>query len=184
MYSLKIIALLLGSILVLLTSCDTPATKHETKELTYTLKKNEPSAMFWDYAASACMLQVELGKLAKERIANPQLLSLADSSQQMHAQALKSLRAIAAKYKQVQFPDSLTGADIAIVEEFNLLEGEEFAIRYLDYLKSTNTSQLDRYQEELNVTEDPALRNWLHTINTRLRNQLQYIATADTLSRN
>ena len=180
----KIIVIALGGVILLLLACDNRTTESGTTEVTYTLDRHEPSAMFWDYAASASMLQSELGKLAKERAINPQLSALADSSLQMHAQGLKSLRAIAAKYTQVQLPDSLTGADIAIVEEFNLLEGEEFTTRYLDYLRSTNTTQLDRYQEELNITDDPALRSWLQAMNTQLRNQLQYIAATDTLSGN
>ncbi|MEJ8757843.1 DUF4142 domain-containing protein [Pontibacter sp. H259] len=165
-----------------LSACDTRTIESETNEITYTLDRNEPSAMFWDYAASTSMLQTELSKLASQKTTDTQLLALADSSYLHHAQALRKLKRIAEKYKQVQLPDSLTGADKTIIADFTALEGEEFKTKYLDYLKSSQRSQIDRYQETLNETEDPALREWLQHMTTYLQNQLRYYAAADSVS--
>jgi len=183
MFPDKLFILAIAVVLLFLPACEERSTAGDTNEVTYTLDKKEPSAMFWDYAASASLLQTELSKLANQKATDTQLLALADSSFLHHSQALKRLKRIAEKYKQVQLPDSLTGADKTIVEDFKALEKEEFESSYLGYLKSSHRSQLDRYKETLNETEDPALRDWLNTMSTYLQNQLRYYAATDTATR-
>ncbi|MBC5774251.1 DUF4142 domain-containing protein [Pontibacter sp. KCTC 32443] len=181
MFTDKLFILALAAISLLLPACDSRTTESETTEVTYTLEKQEPSAMFWDYAASTSMLQTELSKLAKQKSEDTQVLALADSALLQHTKALRKLQRISGKYEYVQLPDSLTGADKTIVKDFKALEGEEFETRYLEYLENSISAQLNRYQETLNETEDPALRSWLNNMKAHLRSQLQLYAAADTL---
>ncbi|MBB6609935.1 DUF4142 domain-containing protein [Pontibacter sp. Tf4] len=179
----KITSLVLVTIALACTACNSRTTDTETRELTYQLDRNEPSAMFWDYAASTSLLQKELGALAKQKTSDPRITALADSMLYIHTNALHRLVHIAKKYKHVQLPDSLTGADSTTVEDFKQLEGEEFTARYLEYLEQSSTTQLERYNETLSETEDPALRSWLNTMRARLSSQLQaYTAFADTVT--
>jgi putative membrane protein len=183
MFINKLIPFALGLILLFLPACDNRrTTQSDTTEVTYTLDRHEPSPMFWDYAASTSMLQTELSKLASEKSQDSMILTFADSALVIHSKALTRLRRIAEKYKHIQLPDSLTGSDKEMVEEFKLLEGKEFEKRYLEYLMLNHKAQLNRYQETLNETEDPALRQWLNTMRTRLRSQLQFYAEADTVT--
>ena len=182
MFKPKLIPLALSLIVLFFTACDNRRTTHSgTTEVTYMLDKHEPSPMFWDYAASTSMLQTELGKLATQKSQDSIVLTFADSALVIHSKALKNLRNIAGKYEHIQLPDSLTGSDKEMVEEFKLLEGEEFESRYQEYLMLNHKAQLSRYQETLSETEDPALRQWLNTMRTRLRNQLQFYTEADTV---
>jgi putative membrane protein len=150
--------------------------------VTYTLDRHEPSAMFWDYAASTSMLQQELGKLATEKAEDSLILTYADSALLIHSKALLSLRNIAGKYKNVHLPDSLTGSDKDMVEEFKALQGEDFESRYMEYLTLTHKAQLKRYRETLRETDDPSLRQWLTTMQARLSGQLQHYAEADSVT--
>lgn len=178
----RITTVALGSIFLFAPACDDRNTKSETNEITYTLDKREPSAMFWDYAASTSMLQTELAQLAAEKSINPGVRTFADSALLIHSKALRRLRNIAGKYKHMQLPDSLTGSDKAMIEEFKELQGEDFDSRYLEYLTLTHKAQLNRYQETLSETEDPALRLWLNNMKTRLNRQLQFYATTDSVA--
>src|SRR5687767_2473305 len=106
----KIIVIALGGVILLLPACDNRTTESGTTEVTYTLDRHAPSAMFWDYAASTSMLQLELGKIATEKAADSLILTYADSASLIHSKALLSLRNIAGKYKNLHLPDSLTGS--------------------------------------------------------------------------
>jgi putative membrane protein len=182
MFINKIIAIALGSVFLFFLACDNRTTESETTEVTYTLDKHEPSAMFWDYAASTSMLQKELGKLATEKAEDSLIQTYADSALLIHSKALLSLRNLAGKYKNIQLPDSLTGSDKEMVEEFKALQGEDFESRYVEYLTLTHKAQLNRYQETLSETDDPSLRQWLTNMRTRLSNQLQFYAEADSVT--
>ncbi|WP_162428404.1 DUF4142 domain-containing protein [Pontibacter pudoricolor] len=182
MFTNKLTTLALVLLFLSLQACDKQRTSQsDTTEVTYTLDRHEPSPMFWDYAASTSMLQTELGKLASEKSQDSMVLTFADSALVIHSKALTRLRSIAEKYKHIQLPDSLTGSDKEMVEEFKLLEGKEFEKRYLEYLVLNHKAQLNRYQETLSETEDPALRQWLNTMRARLRGQLQFYAEVDTV---
>jgi putative membrane protein len=181
MYINKILTLALGAILLLSASCDNQRTRPDARELTFTIEKPEPSPMFWDYAASTSMLHTELGRLAKEKSKKQQVTAFADSAVRIHSNALRSLQTIAVKYTHVQLPDSLSGADRSLVDEFKKLEGEEFEMRYLEYLKSTHQKQYSRFQQTLSETEDPALRRWLNSMKARLQNQLKQYSLLDSV---
>ncbi len=177
----KIITLALGSIFLFLLACDSnQSAENTTRELTYQIETKEPSAIFWDYAATTSMLQSELSMLAAGKTTDTQVTVLADSALLLHTNALKRLHRIAEKYKDVQLPDSLSGADKEMVEEFKLLDEQEFATRYREYLELTHKTQLSRYSETLSETEDPALRQWLQTMREKLRGQLVFYASLDT----
>lgn len=176
-FTLPILTLLL----FLLAACDQRAKVGKTTEVTYIIEEQEPGPLFWDYAASTNMLQAELSQLAKARSASAEVQAVADSTLALHTEALRRLRSIAQRYKHVQLPDSLTGADRTLAEDFKALEGDTFDTRYLEYLRLTHKTQLNRYQETLSETEDPALRRWLLTMRTQLQNRLQYYEVADSV---
>ncbi|NDK57196.1 DUF4142 domain-containing protein [Pontibacter fetidus] len=181
MFTDKIRAIALGSVLLLLPACENRTSDYKTTEITYTLDRHEPSLMFWDYAASTSMLQQQLGKLAIQKTTDSLIHTYADSALLIHSKALQRLRIIAGKYKRVQLPDSLTGSDKEMVEEFEALQGEDFESRYLEYITLTHKAQLSRYRETMHETDDPSLRQWLTTMQARISNQLQLYAQADSV---
>ena len=178
----KMLSLAVGLLFLLVLSCDGPS---ERAESDINALASEPTladdAVFWDYAASSNLLQAEIGQLAKEKSTAPPIKLLAEEAVQFHSSALQELKKLAKKHASVQLPDSLATADRDLVKELAQLEGEEFEIRYRAFINSTHQTQLTRYEEALQKTEVPELRNWLRNMVTHLRKELQQHSMLDSL---
>ena len=136
---------------------------------------------FWDYAASSNILQTEISRLAAEKGTTENIRNLGGQSADFHAQALERLRRLVAEHQRLQLPDSLGDADKGLVQEFRLLEGEEFDTRYRDFITSTHLAQLDRYEEALNKADDQETRDWLMGMRAHLREELDLLAQPDSV---
>ncbi|MBC5992764.1 DUF4142 domain-containing protein [Pontibacter cellulosilyticus] len=178
----KLLSLAVGLLFLLVLSCDGPSSKsgNEINALA-----SEPTladdAVFWDYAASSNLLQAEIGQLAKEKSTAPPIKLLAEEAVQFHISALQELRKLSKKHASVQLPDSLATADSDLVKELEQLEGEEFDTRYRAFINSTHQTQLTRYEEALQKTEVPELRNWLRNMLAHLHEELQQHSLLDSL---
>lgn len=177
----KLLSLVVGLIFLIALSCDGPTGKsgEENKAVATTRTLANDSA-FWDYAVSSNILQTELGQLVQSK-ENAQVRSLASEATRYHGNALEKLKRLAKGHYTGPLPDSLSGADRDMVNEFKLLEGEELATRYRAFISSTHQRQLARYQEALQRTEDPKIREWLNDMLLHLQQQLEHLSRMDSL---
>lgn len=166
--------------LLLLQACDGPSAGDETNAIIVTQNIQQDPA-FWDYAASSNMLQTEISLLAVEKGASENVKSLGSKSASVHRDALERLRKLTAKHDQIKLPDSLAEADRSLVQEFMLLEGEEFDTRYRNFIVSTHLAQLDRYEEALSKADDQETRDWLMFMRAHLRQELSLASQPDSV---
>ncbi|ARS36717.1 DUF4142 domain-containing protein [Pontibacter actiniarum] len=179
----KVLTLTLGAIFLLMLACEGPAAETETAEAipesrTRTLF-DEP--IFWDYAASSNMLQVELAKLAAEKGSTEKIRSIAREAAAFHEEALQRLTQLVGKQQRITLPDSLGGADKGLVQDMRLLEGEAFDLRYREFIISTHNAQLDRYEEALVKADDQQVRQWIMDLRKHLREEVNKLSELDSL---
>lgn len=178
----KLISFILGVIFLLVLACEGPAAEKDTADTvpetrTRTLL-HEPA--FWDYAASSNMLQVALGKLAEQKASSATLRGMAKDAVTYHAGALRQLQQLVSKQDNILLPDSLAGADQGLVQEMKLLEGEEFDLRYQEFIISTHNAQLDRYEEALVKADDQKIRDWIMDMRSHLRQEINAFSKLDS----
>ena len=179
----KLLSLTFGAAMLLLAACNGPAADAETATNTISVTQNlQHDPAFWDYAASSSMLQTEISRLAIEKGSTEKIKALGQQSADFHSNALKNLKKLVAKQKQIQLPDRLGAADKGLVQEFVLLEGEEFDTRYRDFMISTHTAQLDRYEDALRKADDQRTRDWLMNMRTHIRKELDVLAQPDSVA--
>lgn len=177
----KLLSYTLGILFLLMLACSGPDTSDDARVITVQRELRHDPA-FWDYAASSNMLQVEMGKLAQTKGTAAKTQALGQQAANYHGKALQRLKEMMAEEKQVRVPDSLGGADQGLVKEMMALEGSAFDTRYREFVIRTHTSQLDRYEEALRLTDDQATREWLTDMRLHLREQLNMLANPDSIA--
>ncbi|MEJ8801160.1 DUF4142 domain-containing protein [Pontibacter sp. H249] len=183
MFTDKLFALAVGILFLFILSCDGPISNEAENTVALTTQKTlKNSPAFWDYAASSNMLQVEMGQLAIER-GDENLKNMAEKAIGFHSASLNKLKSIARKHTGIYLPDSLSGADKGLVDEFELLEGEEFDARYRAFILNSHQLQLSRYQEALPQADDEETKAWINSILTHLQQELNSFEQADSLQK-
>lgn len=180
----KAISLLFGLVFLFVLSCDGPSSDSVVSEEEATAvggKALQDDPVFWDYAASSNMLQTEIGRIAAEKATSDSIKTMGQKTVDFHSKAMQQLRSLVANQEKVQIPDSLGSADRALVEEFKLLEGEEFNTRYRDFILNTHKVQLERYKEALGRAENKRTLDWLQAMLVHLRKELNSVANIDSV---
>ncbi|MHC2991573.1 hypothetical protein OB13_08250 [Pontibacter sp. HJ8] len=179
----KLLTLAFGSIFLLLLACsDAPETLNQhTTETPPPVTNLSASTAFLDYAASTNLLQIELARLAIERAQSEEVKVMGEHALKYHTHALNKLRATVGEAQRAHLPDSLGTADQGIVREFTSLPAAEFDSRYRDYIISSHSSQLERFQEELLKVEEKKTRKWIMEVEEHLRERIQ-LAKSDTIA--
>ncbi|GAA4434285.1 hypothetical protein GCM10023188_25060 [Pontibacter saemangeumensis] len=165
---------------LLLQACSGSSSEGETTTIAVTQNLQDDPA-FWDYAASSNLLQTEISQLAMKKGTDENVKRLGRQSAEFHRKALERLKVLVAKHAWIQLPDSLGDADKGLVQEFMLLEGEEFDARYRSFIISTHLAQLDRYEEALSKADNQATRDWLMGMRTHLKKEIDLLAHPDSV---
>lgn len=183
MFLNKVLSVALSALFLLMLACDGPSSGTGAQQLTQRTKNRtlQDDPIFWDYAASSNMLQTEISRCAAEKSSSEKVKAMAGKAVDFHSRALRQLRKLVANQEHLQLPDSLSGADKRLVQEFNSLEGEEFNQRFRSFIISTHKSQLDRYEEALRRTEDQKTRQWLTNMRMHLLEELEQFMAQDSV---
>ncbi|TPE45264.1 DUF4142 domain-containing protein [Pontibacter mangrovi] len=176
----KVITFTLGTVFLLVLACQGPSEEQKTalQSRRNTGLLHQPA--FWDYAASSNMLQVEIAKVVAEKGSTQQARSMALEAVAFHGNALKELQQLVRHHQKIQLPDSLGGADLGLVLEFKLLEGEELDTHYQEFVLSTHHAQLSRYEEALLKAEEPKTRDWLMNMRAHLQEETSNVGSLAT----
>ncbi|MCX2741292.1 DUF4142 domain-containing protein [Pontibacter anaerobius] len=177
----KVITLALGAMFLLALSCEGPTAEEATTNNAPQKRTLQQEPTFWDYAASSNMLQVAIATVAAEKGTTEHIRNIASEAVAFHVKALEDLKALAERYDNIQLPDSLGAADLGLVLEFKLLEGEELDTHFREFVLSTHNAQLDTYEEAFLKADDTPTRDWLMDMRAHLRQEITAIAEADSV---
>jgi putative membrane protein len=181
----KFISLIIGVLFLFAISCDGP-TSNEAGDKNFTTSKAKKPLLqdpvFWDYAASSNMLQVELGKLALENASSEQMKSRGGNISDFHSKALSQIKSLVSEQPDIKLPDSLGTADRKLIDELRELKGEEFNTRYRDFILNTHKLQLERYQEALGRAENQKVKDWLQAMLIHLKDEFEIVSSPDSLN--
>ncbi|GAA4017206.1 DUF4142 domain-containing protein [Hymenobacter fastidiosus] len=109
-------------------------------------KKQERDAEFMVDAASDGQLEVELGKLARQKAATPAVRSFGQHMMTQHAEVNQALRALA-EQKGLSLPAGLGEEQQKAYQELAALTGLEFDKKYLDLMVDDHANDVDAFDD-------------------------------------
>ncbi|MFD1188029.1 DUF4142 domain-containing protein [Pontibacter rugosus] len=177
----KVISVTLGAIFLLMLACEDPAAERSEAVAETHTRTLLDDPVFWDYAASSNLLQVQMAELAAKQGSTEHIRNLAREAADYHKQTLQQLKALVKKQEHIKLPIGLEGADKTLVQDFTLLEGEEFDLRYREFVLSTHNAQLNRYEEALTKADDQLTRDWIMDLRSHLRSKINLITQPDSV---
>lgn len=110
-------------------------------------------------AAQGGMAEVELGKLATERAANPEVKKFGERMVTDHTKANDELKEVASK-KNIDLPKSLDAKDEATKQKLSTLSGAEFDRAYMSDMVKDHTNDVTEFRHESASAKDPAVKNF------------------------
>ena len=110
-------------------------------------------------AASGGLTEVQLGKLAADRSASPEVKQLAERLVQDHTKANQELLTIADK-KDISVPKKLDGTHEDLVKLFSQLEGAQFDREFLSYQVMHHEKDTAAFAVQAKEGQDPDLKDF------------------------
>jgi putative membrane protein len=117
---------------------------------------NSADRHFIEDAARGNLLEIELGSLAVQRTARPDILAFAGRMIYDHAYLNKNLARIA-EANETPLPLTVDEGQNALIDELIRLTGDEFDRRYLEIMVDEHRETLESYTEQAEEGEDPQL---------------------------
>ena len=161
--NMKVVAalLLVGGLTACGGSSDTEDTTEKTNEARIeatapteaAADAQEDDAEFLAEAASASMMEVELGKLALEKSTSPKVKDFARMIVDDHTKAIADLENIATQ-KNVALPVALMDKHQKMVDKIKDEKGKEFDKKYLDAMVSDHKEDIEEFKEISEETKD------------------------------
>ena len=122
-------------------------------------KISKDDSEFVKAAASGGMMEVELGKVARDRAAKAEVKEFGGRMQKDHTKANNELKKIAGK-KDVKLPAALEGKHKSTVDKLTKLKGEEFDREYMSTMVDDHKETIDTFQKEADKGSDPDLKKF------------------------
>ena len=118
---------------------------------------NSDDSDFLKKAAKGGMAEVELGKLAYEKAASPDVKAFADMVVKDHTKANRQLMALAAS-KKVELPSGKgLSADVSSAH-LKMLSGKSFDDAYVKNMVDDHKEDIADFQKEAETAKDPEVR--------------------------
>ncbi len=128
-------------------------------------------------AAEANLMEVELGKLAEQKAASPQVKEFGRQMEQDHGKAEQELQQLAAS-KNVQLPQKLEGKHKATVDRLSKLSGEKFDREYMKTMIDDHKEDVSKFQQEASQAKDPDVKNFASKQVPTLKKHLEMAQSA------
>ncbi|MBD1398895.1 DUF4142 domain-containing protein [Pontibacter sp. JH31] len=129
-------------------------------------------ALFMAEAASANMLQVQLGELALERAVSPEVKEMAQEMTAGHRKVVEDLENIAVQGNFV-LPTMLGSAHQKVYDEVSGETGIGFDLAYIKRIREEHESLLDRYEDMAENAKDMDVKQFASKQLPLLRQHLQ-----------
>jgi len=115
--------------------------------------------MFIRKAAEGGKAEVELGKLAQEKAASPEVKQFGERMVNDHSKANDQLKEVAQK-EGVTLPTKLDAKDAATKARLEKLSGEAFDRAYMKDMVADHTKDVREFKNEANNGKDPDVKNF------------------------
>jgi putative membrane protein len=120
-------------------------------------KLSSVDAKFVRDAAMGGLMEVQLGKLAKEKAFSEKVKEFGSRMEQDHSKANSELMKIVSE-KGVNIPSEVDAAHKSKIDKVSKLSGDEFDRQYVQGMISDHRSDIKKFQNQSQRGKDPALR--------------------------
>ena len=110
-------------------------------------------------AASGGMMEVQLGKLAQQKAANPRVKAFGEMMVKDHSKANDELKAIATR-QNIALPDSMSNDKKDNMNDLSKKTGKDFDKAYMDMMVDDHKEDIDKFQKAQQNVKDTAVRAW------------------------
>lgn len=110
-------------------------------------------------AASAGLMEVELGNLAQQNAANPRVKSFGQMMVRDHSTANNELKSLAMA-KNMMLPDSMMKKHRDHVESMRKMTGKSFDNHYMDMMVKDHTEDVQKFEKASTSATDTDLKAW------------------------
>lgn len=134
-------------------------------------------ANFMVEACNGSMMEVELGKIAKEKGVDPMVKNYGTMMVTDHSKANDELRSLAVT-KNVTLPGSISNDMQKHINDMNQKSGKDFDKDYIDMMVNDHKDDISKFEHTAEKGKDSDLRTWASTTLMTLRMHLdsaQYI---------
>ena len=121
--------------------------------------KANPNQKFVMEAAKGGMAEVELGKIATEKAASPEVKSFGQRMVDDHGKAGEELKTLA-KNKSITLPADIDAKDKALRDRLLKLSGDGFDRAYMAAMLDDHRKDVAAFQIEAKSGKDPDVKAW------------------------
>ena len=114
---------------------------------------------FMKEAASAGLMEVELGKVAAEKGSHQRVKEFGKRMQTDHSKANAQLKKIASS-KGVELPTEPSGEHKSTMEKLTKLSGAEFDREYMEAMVDDHKEDIEKFQTQADKGKDPELKKF------------------------
>lgn len=134
----------------------------------------ENSREFMKHAASANMMEVQLGQIAQEKATAKEVKDFGQMMVQDHSAANDKLKAIA-QNKNVQLPDQMTQEHQENIEKLRKLSGKEFDKEYVNMMVEDHRKDVEKFEDMQDDIQDQELKQWTNNTLATLKKHKERI---------
>ena len=136
---------------------------------------------FMKEAASAGMMEVELGRIASTRAANPRVKEFGQRMIDDHGKANNELKEVAEK-ESVALPETMNDQHRATVARLSNLQGAAFDRAYMDAMVKDHQEDVEKFRQHTRDT-DPGVRDFASKTLPTLQEHLKMAQEGDAETR-
>jgi putative membrane protein len=138
---------------------------------------------FMKDAAVGGMTEVELGKLAQEKAANPEVKQFAEKMVSDHTKANDQLKEVATKAK-IDIPNALDSKHQSRVDKLAKLSGPQFDKAYMKDQLKDHEKDVSAFQSEAQGGSDPAVQKFATETLPTLQQHLEMAKNVNKTAKN
>ena len=129
---------------------------------------------FWTTAAQGGVAEVELGKIAQTKAANPEVKNFARMMVEEHTKANNELKSLAAK-RSINLPATMNSGNQATLTELQNLVGEEFDREYVAAMVDNHEADVQLFESQAADDSDPDAKAFAAKTLPTLKKHLEMI---------
>ena len=141
-------------------------------------KLSSSDADFIKEAAQGGMMEVQLGKAARDKASNERVKEFGRRMEQDHSKANNELKKLASD-KGVKLESELDSKHKSDVDQLTKLSGDEFDRQYMQAMVKDHKEDVSKFQSESQKAKDPDVKKFASQTLPTLKQHLQLAETTD-----
>jgi putative membrane protein len=127
---------------------------------------------FLQKAAEMCHAETALGQLAAERGTNKRVKQFGEQIREAHKRISEGVQLLASRH-DVKLPSEPSDEHKQKIKELSQLSGHAFDREYMAYILRDQQNEVNEFEENMQILEDPDVLRWTHQTLPRLRAQVE-----------